>query len=89
MPRCGTPVESTPMQDAKMSGTGTSSQPPEDLPYRIELWQHAGGNDIERVLARAASAELARAIFKAARQEQPDRRITLSMGNRIIADTSA
>jgi hypothetical protein len=31
---------------------------------------------------------LARAIFKAAQTEHPDRRITLSRGSRLIADTA-
>lgn len=61
------------------------SQPPEDLPYRIELWR-AGGGEVERVLARAASVQLAHAIFRAAQQEHPDRRVTLSLGRKIVAD---
>ena len=44
---------------------------------------------VERVLARAATAELARAIFKAARSEHPQRRVTLRRGNRILADSAA
>src|SRR6185369_17166645 len=54
--------------------------PHEDLPYRIELW-HATRDEVERVLARAASAGLARAIFKAAQGEYPQRRITLTKGD--------
>jgi len=78
------------MQDTpKTSRTGTASRPQqEDLPYRIELWHADGSDAIERVLARAASAQLARAIFKAATGEHPDRRITLSKNNRIIADSA-
>jgi hypothetical protein len=61
--------------------------PPEDeLPYRIELW-HDGSDSIERVLARASNATLARAIFNAARGEHPERRITIRKGDRIIADS--
>jgi hypothetical protein len=41
---------------------------------------------VERVLARAAGSALARAIFKAAQQEYPDRRITLRRGARLIAE---
>jgi hypothetical protein len=41
------------------------------------------------VLARAAHAQLGRAIFKAAQEELPDRRITLRRGSRIVADSSA
>jgi hypothetical protein len=60
----------------------------EKLPYRIELWDAADPDCIERVLARAFSAPLARAIFKAARVEHPDRRITLRRGKRLVADSA-
>lgn len=59
---------------------------PANLPYFIELWDDQPPA-VERVLARAVSAELARAIFKAARVEHPDRRITLRRGKRMISDT--
>ena len=61
----------------------------EKLPYRIELWNTGKGETLERVLARALSAPLARAIFSAAQSEYPDRRITLRRGARVIADSSA
>jgi hypothetical protein len=70
----------------KMAGTGTAPRPAEELPYRIELWLD-GADGVERVLARAVSAQLARAIFNAARGEHPERRITLRKGNRIVADS--
>ena len=77
---------------ANMSRTGTPSRPPpelqDELPYSIELWQAEGGAAIERVLARASSAQLAHAIFNAARSEHPGRRITLQQGSRIIADST-
>jgi hypothetical protein len=77
------------MQDkATISRTGTPSRPPEDLPYRIELWHPDSRDSVERVLARALNVQLARAIFKAAQSEHPERRITLRKGNRIIADSS-
>jgi hypothetical protein len=60
----------------------------EELPFRVELWRDGGGEGVERVLARAVSAQLARAIFKAAEGEHPERRITLRRGNRIIADSA-
>jgi RsiW-degrading membrane proteinase PrsW (M82 family) len=68
----------------------SSSLPPpaEELAYRIELWRE-NGNAVERILARAASAALGHAIFKAAQVEHPGRRITLSTGERIIADSVA
>jgi hypothetical protein len=69
-----------------------SSVPPgatEELPYRVELWHDGVGEAIERVLARALNAQLARAIFKAATGEYPDRRITLCRGSRVIADSAS
>ena len=60
----------------------------EDLPYRIELWR-TDSDEIECVLARAASVELARAIFNAAQRERPDRRITLRQGSRLLTDSAA
>jgi hypothetical protein len=73
-----------------MSVAESRVQPAEDLPYRIELWREAEGEDggIERVLARAASMQLAQAIFRASREEHPKRRITLREGDRILADTA-
>jgi hypothetical protein len=77
------------MQDTpKPSRTSPTSPPPEELPYRIELWHPERRESVERVLARALSAQLARAIFRAAQGEHPQRRITLRKGNRIIADST-
>lgn len=59
----------------------------EELPYRVELWYDGGGEGVERILARAVSAQLARAIFKAAATEHPGRRITLRKDARIVADS--
>jgi hypothetical protein len=59
----------------------------ESLSYWIELWE-SKGNSVERVLARAFNAELARVIFKAARTEHPDRRITLRRGAKVLSDTA-
>jgi hypothetical protein len=42
---------------------------------------------VERVLARAVNASLARAIFTAAQSEHPGRRIALRHGNRVLAET--
>jgi hypothetical protein len=68
-----------------MPTNGNPAVPDEELPYSIELW---GENSIERVLARAFNAALAQAIFNAARNEHPGRRIILRHGLRIIADTA-
>ena len=72
----------------KASKNDGSSAPTEELPFRVELWHDGGGDAVERVLARAANARLARAIFKAAQSEHPQRRITLRRDNRIIADSA-
>ena len=74
------------MQHKTATRTRTASSS-EDLPYRIDLWRPDGENGVERVLARAASMPLARAIFKAAQGEHPNRRITLSKGSRVVSDT--
>jgi hypothetical protein len=66
-----------------MSGPEPSSQ--EDLPYRIVLWRSQ--SEIERVLARAVSPELAQAIFRAAQSEYPQRRITLDKGDDTLSDS--
>jgi hypothetical protein len=57
------------------------------LPYRIELVAE-GANAPERVLAMALDANLARAIFRAAQKEYPERRIVLRRGSRTLADTA-
>jgi hypothetical protein len=54
------------------------------LPYTIELWD-VDKKGVERLLARAVNAALARAIYLAAREEHPERRITLSRGSRVIS----
>jgi hypothetical protein len=69
--------------------TATRARRVEDLPYVIELWQSDNPQMVEHVLARAWSAQLATAIFKAVKEEHPDRRITLRKGNHIVQDTIA
>jgi len=71
-----------------MSRTDIPASASEELPYRIELWREAGRDAVERVLARALSAQLAQAMFQAAKDEHPHRRITLSMGDKILADSA-
>jgi hypothetical protein len=70
-----------------ISRTGAAYPASEELPYRIELWNAEDRDAVERVLACAFSAQLARAIFKAAREEHPERRITICKGTRILADS--
>lgn len=74
-------------ENARLSCGGAPQS--ERLPYRVELWAAADGEAVERVLARALNATLARAIFRAAQMEHPDRRITLSRGTRVIADSAS
>jgi hypothetical protein len=69
-----------------MSRTG---DPPDDLPYSVELWDSVNRDKIERVLARACNGELAKAIFTAARDEFPERRLTLSKDGRVVADSQS
>jgi hypothetical protein len=68
-----------------MPRTGSPSRPRDALPFRIELANPDDGE--QRILARAASAQLARAIFRAAAAEHSDARVTLRQGRRIIADS--
>jgi hypothetical protein len=63
------------------------SDPPEEFPFRVELWLE-DRDEVERILARAVNAVLAHAIFKAAQVEHPERRITLSNGGRVIAEST-
>jgi hypothetical protein len=71
----------------KVGRLGDAATQAEKLPYSIELWD-GGGHALERVLARALNAQLARAIFHAARKEHPDARILLRRGARTIADSA-
>ena len=70
-----------------MSAHESPPPPPEDLPYRVELWRDGGSDGVERVLARAASMQLGQAIFRAAREEHPKRRVTLCLGLQVVADS--
>ena len=76
------------MVEHRQKSTVPRGAGPEDLPYRVELWDANDRECVERVLARAFSAPLARAIFKAARTEHPERRITLRRGERMVADSA-
>jgi hypothetical protein len=57
----------------------------ERLPYRIELLA-VESDEVERVLARASSAGLARAIFQAAQSEYLGRRLVLRRSGAVIAE---
>jgi hypothetical protein len=72
---------------AEAGRLGLVASQAEKLPYGIELWDGAG-EALERVLARALNAQLARAIFHAAQKEHPDGRILLRRGARTIAGSA-
>jgi hypothetical protein len=75
------------MQDKTDTRT-RAARAAEGLPYRIELRRADAANEVERVLARAATVQLARAIFKAAQVEHPQRRVVLSKGTRVVGDSA-
>lgn len=66
--------------DAALAGT-----PAARLPYAVELW-NLTRTAPERVLGRAASAVLARAIFAAAQSEHLGRKIVLRRGSEILSE---
>jgi hypothetical protein len=72
---------------AKLGRSSAAVAPAEKLPYSIELWD-SDARVLERVLARALSAQLARAIFLAAQKEHPEQRILLRRGSRTVADSA-
>ena len=59
---------------------------PDYLPYVIELWNQTRTKPMQ-VIARAQNASLARAIFKAASAENPERKFTLRHNGRTLAST--
>ncbi len=59
----------------------------EKLPYMIELW-NLQRTQVEKVVARASSAALARAIFLAARSEHLGRLLILKRGAKVIEESS-
>jgi len=60
----------------------------EELPYAVELWDEEH-RQVEKILARALKISLARAIFRAALEEYPNRRIVLRQDERIVEDNGA
>jgi hypothetical protein len=72
---------------ARLGRGSVVAAPAEKLPYSIELWDDEA-RVLERVLARALSAQLARAIFRAAQKEHPEQRILLRRGSRTVADSA-
>jgi hypothetical protein len=56
------------------------------LPYAIELWD-LPRRAPERIIGRAASIVLARAIFVAAQSEHLGRRLVLRRGRKVVAES--
>ena len=56
------------------------------LAYSVEIWDLPKLRP-ERVIARAASIVLARAVFKAAESEHLGRRIVLRRGKKVVAQS--
>jgi hypothetical protein len=56
----------------------------EDLAYKVELWDKAGGT-IEQVLAVTSSASIGYAAYYAATREFPDAVITLRHKNSVMS----
>ncbi len=73
-------------EDGAVLAFGAHASPAEKLPYRIELWD-LQRTAVEKVVARAASAALARAIFLAAQNEHLGRYLTLRRGANVISES--
>jgi hypothetical protein len=71
--------------DSKIVALGAPVGPTSRLPYTVELW-NMPRTGRERVIGRAASAVLARAIFVAAQSEHLGRRIVLRRGSQVISE---
>jgi hypothetical protein len=69
---------------ARMTGPAAAH---DKLPYRVELCGD-DENAPERVLALALDANLARAIFRAAQKEYPERRVVVRRGSRTVVDSA-
>lgn len=65
--------------------TSPASSRDDELPYAVELWDE-NRRAVEKILARAFKLSLARAIFRAALEENPNRRVVLRHGARILED---
>ncbi len=61
--------------------------PADNLPFRVELWDDRK-TSTERVVARTHSATLAQAVFNAACEQYPGRRLSLWRGRERLAEKS-
>lgn len=71
--------------EQRVVAIGPTADPSERLPYTVELW-NLPRTGAERVIGRASSVVLARAIFTAAQSEHLGRRIVLKRGHKILAE---
>jgi hypothetical protein len=79
------PARTTPSE----TGSGKpSGQAREDLPYRVELWDHPAAS-VEQILAATKSSAIGFAAYYQASQEFPDRTITLRHKNSVVARWNA
>ena len=70
-------------QDSSAAGAGPGVGASRQLPYAVELW-NLPRTAPERIIARAASVTLARAIFAAAQTEHLGRRLVLRRGGQVL-----
>ena len=75
-----------PHTDARISLVLAGRDAPEPLSFAVELRREAQDRP-ERILGRAFNLTLARAIYLAALQDFPGRRIIIRSGESVIADS--
>lgn len=73
--------------EGRIVAMGTHPATSSRLPYTVELWTLARTGP-ERVIGRASSVVLARAIFTAAQSEHLGRLIRLRRGAQVLAETA-
>lgn len=72
-------------QDGKVTPLGEAA-PSAELRYVVELWTLPRDGP-ERIIGRAASVVLARAIFAAAQSEHLGRKVVLRRGGKVLSET--
>jgi hypothetical protein len=77
-----------PHSDTRFSRILAGKPAPESLSFVVELF-HAEEDRPDRILGRALNLTLARAIYVAALQDFPNRRIVIRKGGMIITDNRA
>jgi hypothetical protein len=73
-------------QPSNCAANDATDSAAEELPYAVELWNTARTAP-ERIIARAASVTLARAIFAAANAEHVGRKLVLRRGAQVIIES--